>query len=208
MPWIPCKDILAVGYGDWALGSPKPALICCWSLKNLTVRLYVTAFLLLLSSFNRKKIKFFRFVFYAQWPEQVYSCHSSVTCLDFSASNPSQLAVGMYDGSVAIYNVQVADHMACIANSRWEQSRLLKPHFWEHFMKTCLFLCSFCRDCSKRHQQPVWQVIWTKQQQQLSGEDREEVLVSVSGDGRITKWLILSNGFNCIGKYFRTDYSF
>ncbi|MEQ2277636.1 hypothetical protein XENORESO_005658, partial [Xenotaenia resolanae] len=105
------------------------------------------------------------------WPERVFQCHSSVTCLDFSANNPSQLAVGMYDGSVAIYNVQVGNHMACIANSR---------------------------DCSKRHQQPVWQVIWTKQQLQLSGEEREEVLVSVSGDGRITKWLVLSNGFNCI----------
>ncbi|MED6233012.1 hypothetical protein ATANTOWER_005699, partial [Ataeniobius toweri] len=135
------SGVLAIGFGDWASGSPKPGLICCWSLKNLT------------------------------WPERVFPCHSSVTCLDFSANNPSQLAVGMYDGSVAIYNVQVGNHMACIANSR---------------------------DCSKRHQQPVWQVIWTKQQLQLSGEEREEVLVSVSGDGRITKWLVLSNGFNCI----------
>lgn len=30
-----CKDILAVGYLD--SGNQKPGLICCWSLKNLTV---------------------------------------------------------------------------------------------------------------------------------------------------------------------------
>ncbi|XP_012717905.2 WD repeat-containing protein 78 isoform X2 [Fundulus heteroclitus] len=134
-------DILAVGYGDWSSGSPKPGLVCCWSLKNL------------------------------MWSERIFPCHSSVTCLDFSANNPGQLAVGMYDGSVAIYNIQAKNQVACIANSR---------------------------DTSKRHQQPVWQVIWTKQQLQLSGEERDEVLVSVSGDGRITKWLMLSDGFNCI----------
>uniref|UniRef100_A0A087XPQ0 Dynein axonemal intermediate chain 4 n=1 Tax=Poecilia formosa TaxID=48698 RepID=A0A087XPQ0_POEFO len=104
------------------------------------------------------------------WSERVFSL-PYVTCLEFSSSNPSHLAVGMYDGSVAIYNVQVVNDMACIANSR---------------------------DCAKRHTQPVWQVTWTKQQLQLSGEEREEVLVSVSGDGRITKWLILHNDFNCV----------
>ncbi|XP_054879789.1 dynein axonemal intermediate chain 4-like isoform X2 [Poeciliopsis prolifica] len=134
-------DILAVGYGGWSSGKPQPGLICCWSLKNL------------------------------MWSERVFSCHNSVTCLEFSSSNPSHLAVGLYDGSVAIYNVQVGDETACIANSR---------------------------DCAKRHMQPVWQVTWTKQQLQLSGEEREEVLVSISGDGRITKWLILHNGFNCV----------
>uniref|UniRef100_A0A3B3TZ99 Dynein axonemal intermediate chain 4 n=1 Tax=Poecilia latipinna TaxID=48699 RepID=A0A3B3TZ99_9TELE len=124
-------DILAVGYVGGSSGNPQPGLICCWSLKNLV------------------------------WSERVFSCHSSVTCLEFSSSNPSHLAIGMYDGSVAIYNVQVGDDTACIANSR---------------------------DCAKRHTQPL----------QLSGEEREEVLVSVSGDGRITKWLILHNDFNCV----------
>lgn len=55
--------------------------------------------------------------------------------------------------------------------------------------------------------QPVWQVTWTKQQLQLSGEEREEVLVSVTGDGRITKWLILHNGFNCVGNKPHTHYT-
>ncbi|KAM4734583.1 dynein axonemal intermediate chain 4-like [Anableps anableps] len=135
------KNLDILAVGYGDWASDTPGLICCWTLKNLT------------------------------WSERVYSCHSSVTCLDFSASNPSHLAVGMYDGSVAIYNIQVRDDTACIANSR---------------------------DCSKKHVQPVWQIIWTKQQLQLSGEEREELLVSISGDGRITKWLVLSNGFNCV----------
>lgn len=46
---------------------------------------------------------------------------------------------------------------------------------------------------------PVWQVNWTKQEMRLSGEERVESLVSVSADGRITKWLLHSNGLDCIG---------
>ncbi|XP_039989507.1 dynein intermediate chain 4, axonemal-like [Xiphias gladius] len=134
-------DLLAVGYGDLDPRYQKPGLICCWSLKN------------------------------PLWPERVFHCHSCVTSLDFSANNPGQLAVGMYDGTVALYNVQCRDNRACIASSR---------------------------ECSKKHIHPVWQVNWTKQEMRLSGEEREEALVSVSADGRITKWLLGSNGLDCI----------
>lgn len=57
----------------------------------------------------------------------------------------------------------------------------------------------FCSECSKRHLKPVWQVNWSKQEITLSGEDRVEALVAVSADGRITKWLLCSNGLECIG---------
>ncbi|CAK6954451.1 dynein axonemal intermediate chain 4-like [Scomber scombrus] len=134
-------DLLAVGYGDIDLSTQKSGLICCWSLKNLT------------------------------WPERVFHCHSSVTSLDFSANNPDQLAVGMYDGTVAIYSVHGQENKACVATSS---------------------------ECSKKHMHPVWQVNWTKQEMRLSGEDRVESLVSVSADGRITKWLLHSNGLDCI----------
>ncbi|XP_070686525.1 dynein axonemal intermediate chain 4-like [Pempheris klunzingeri] len=133
-------DLLAVGYSEYDFINLKPGLICCWSLKNPT------------------------------WPERVFHCHSGVTSLDFSAYNPSQLAVGMFDGTVAIYDVQSRD-------------------------KTCIVSSS---ECSKRHLHPVWQVIWTKQEVGLSGEDRVESLVSVSADGRITKWLLCGEGLNCI----------
>ena len=41
-----------------------------------------------------------------QYPERVFHCKSSVTALDFSSGNPNLLAVGLYDGTVYIYNVR------------------------------------------------------------------------------------------------------
>ncbi|TNN79864.1 WD repeat-containing protein 78 [Liparis tanakae] len=68
-------DMLAVGYGDYDSRNQKQSLICCWCFKNPT------------------------------WPERIIHCHSCVISLDFSANNPNQLAVGMDDGTMAIYNV-------------------------------------------------------------------------------------------------------
>ncbi|XP_063759582.1 dynein axonemal intermediate chain 4 isoform X2 [Eleginops maclovinus] len=133
-------DILAVGYGDCDLETKKPGLICCWSLKNPT------------------------------WPERVFHCKSCVTSLDFSANNPAQLAVGMLDGTLAIYSVQ-----------RWNTTFITDSSA-----------------CDKKHLHPVWQVSWTKQEMALSGEDRVEALVAVSADGRVTKWLLSSSGLDCI----------
>ncbi|XP_029289365.1 LOW QUALITY PROTEIN: WD repeat-containing protein 78-like [Cottoperca gobio] len=134
-------DLLAVGYGDWDSRTEKPSLICCWSLKN------------------------------PMWPERVFYCQSCVTSLDFSSNNPNQLGVGMYDGTVAIYNVQSRNNVTCIANSR---------------------------ECSNKHLHPVWQVNWTKKETTLSGMDRGEALVAVAADGRITKWLFSGNSLDCI----------
>ncbi|KAI4825554.1 hypothetical protein KUCAC02_021234 [Chaenocephalus aceratus] len=134
------QDILAVGYGDCDPETQTPGLICCWSLKNPT------------------------------WPERVFQCKRSVTSLDFSANNPGQLAVGMLDGTLAIYNVQ-RRNITCLTDSS---------------------------ECHKKHLHPVWQVSWTKQEMALSGEDRVEALVAVSADGRVTKWLLSSNGLDCI----------
>ena len=55
--------------------------------------------------------------FLLQWPEHIIHCDSAVTSLDFSASGPSQLAVGMYDGSIAIYDLQSSNKL-CVINSR------------------------------------------------------------------------------------------
>ncbi|KAJ4938435.1 hypothetical protein JOQ06_003054 [Pogonophryne albipinna] len=94
----------------------------------------------------------------------------SVTSLDFSANNPGRLAVGMLDGTLAIYNVQ-RRNITCITDSS---------------------------ECHKKHLHTVWQVSWTKQEMALSGEDRVEALVALSADGRVTKWLLTSNGLDCI----------
>ncbi|XP_041848556.1 dynein intermediate chain 4, axonemal isoform X2 [Melanotaenia boesemani] len=134
------QDLLAVGYGEFDSKNLKPGLVCCWSIKNPT------------------------------WPEQIIHCESAVTCLDFSVSSPTQLAVGMYDGSIAIYNVQSPDKSNVISS----------------------------RECPKRHVGPVWQLRWNQQKLILTGEEKVEALFSVGADGRISKWFIFNGGLDCI----------
>ncbi|XP_044223552.1 dynein axonemal intermediate chain 4-like [Thunnus albacares] len=120
--------------------SQKPGLVCCWSLKNPT------------------------------WPERVIHCDNTVTSLDFSANNPSQLAVGMLDGSIAIYSVQSQDKNTRVISSR---------------------------GCPNKHLGPVWQLRWTQQELSLTGDEKVEALFSVAADGRISKWFVCNNGLEC-----------
>ncbi|KAM4551076.1 dynein axonemal intermediate chain 4 isoform 1-T1 [Odontesthes bonariensis] len=133
-------DLLAVGYGEFDCRNQKTGLVCCWSIKN------------------------------PMWPEHIIHCDSAVTSLDFSASSPSQLAVGMYDGSIAIYDVQSPNKL-CVIDSR---------------------------ECPKRHLGPVWQLRWNQQDLSLTGEERVEALFSVGADGRISKWFVFHGGLDCI----------
>ncbi|KAM6962991.1 dynein axonemal intermediate chain 4 [Aplochiton taeniatus] len=132
-------DLLAVGYGQFDFKDQKSGLVCCWSLKNPT------------------------------WPDRIFPCESGVTALDFSSNNPSQLAVGMHDGSIATYNVQLSDKTPVIDSG----------------------------DCVHKHTSPVWQVKWIEHEKGPSGEDKGENLISVSADGRISKWF-LRKGLDCI----------
>lgn len=130
-------DILAVGYGEFVFSEQKGGLACCWSIKN------------------------------PEFPERFYHLDSGVTAVDFSAAHPNLLAVGMYDGAIAIYNVR---------------SRSNTPA-----------LDSF--ESQGKHSSPVWQVRWVDRDQG-SGEERDEILISISADGRVTKWSI-RKGFEC-----------
>lgn len=130
-------DILAVGYGEFVFSEQKGGLACCWSIKN------------------------------PEFPERFFHLDSGVTAVDFSAAHPNLLAVGMYDGAIAIYNVR---------------SRSGTPA-----------LDSF--ESQGKHSSPVWQVRWVDRDQG-SGEERDEILISISADGRVTKWSI-RKGFEC-----------
>uniref|UniRef100_A0A3Q3XBA1 Dynein axonemal intermediate chain 4 n=1 Tax=Mola mola TaxID=94237 RepID=A0A3Q3XBA1_MOLML len=97
-------DLLAVGYGEFDSSNQKPGLVCCWSFKN------------------------------PMWPDHVIHCDSTVTSLDFSSNNPSQLAVGMLNGVITIYNVQNQNsksssqcyrkHLGPVWQIRWIQQQL------------------------------------------------------------------------------------
>uniref|UniRef100_A0A8B9K0S6 Dynein axonemal intermediate chain 4 n=1 Tax=Astyanax mexicanus TaxID=7994 RepID=A0A8B9K0S6_ASTMX len=123
-------DLLAVGYEQLDINDQKSGLVCCWSLKN------------------------------PQWPDRIFQCESAVTSLDFSASNASQLAVGMHDGSIVIYNVQFTKKTPVIDSS----------------------------NCDPKHTGPVWQVKWIDCEQNSTGASEAEMLISVAADGRVCKW--------------------
>ena len=59
----------------------------------------------------------------------------------------------------------------------------------------CFF---FCSESQGKHSSPVWQVRWVDRDQG-SGEERDEILISISADGRVTKWSI-RKGFECTGE--------
>ncbi|KAL3866455.1 hypothetical protein ACJMK2_043751 [Sinanodonta woodiana] len=67
------------------------------------------------------------------YPEYVYETDSGVMCLDLHPEHPYLVAVGFYDGSVAVYNIEKRD------------GPLLK-----------------CTAKNGKHTDPVWQVRWQK----------------------------------------------
>ncbi|XP_006862560.1 PREDICTED: WD repeat-containing protein 78 [Chrysochloris asiatica] len=131
-------DILAVGYGHFGFKEQKRGLACCWSLKN------------------------------PMWPERIYQSQYGVTAVDFSIGSPNLLAVGYYNGSIAIYNVQSNSTIPVLDSS----------------------------ESLQKHLGPIWQIQWIEQDRGTTGDDKREILVSISADGRISKWVI-RKGLDC-----------
>jgi len=74
--WNPnLSDFFVVGYGSYNFSKQGPGLIACFTLKN------------------------------PSYPEFVYNTNSGVMCIDFYEKTPSLIAVGMYDGTVAVYDL-------------------------------------------------------------------------------------------------------
>ncbi|GMH64127.1 hypothetical protein TrLO_g315 [Triparma laevis f. longispina] len=72
------KDVLAVGYGNFHLSASEVGggMIMFWSIRN------------------------------PAHPEKVIKTPSGVTSIDFSSAHPNMIAVGMYNGTVAVYDVR------------------------------------------------------------------------------------------------------
>ncbi|XP_078576118.1 dynein axonemal intermediate chain 4-like isoform X1 [Branchiostoma floridae x Branchiostoma japonicum] len=135
-------DLIAVGYGQFGFNDQKGGLACCWSLKN------------------------------PKYPERVYHCASGVVSMDFSYQNPSLLAVGLYDGTVAIYNVRSQEDSPVLDSFQSGQDHVKNS------------------ENSGKHSAPVWQLKWVERDRGAHGDERGEVLVSVSADGRVVQWSI------------------
>ncbi|KAL1776590.1 WD repeat-containing protein 78 [Sigmodon hispidus] len=102
------------------------------------------------------------------WPERIYHSAHGVTSVDFSIGTPNLLAVGYHNGTVAVYNVQNSNNTPVLDSSESPQ----------------------------KHLGPVWQVQWIEQDRGTTGDDKREILVSISADGRISKWVI-RKGLDC-----------
>ncbi|XP_055978177.1 dynein axonemal intermediate chain 4 [Sorex fumeus] len=96
------------------------------------------------------------------WPERIYQSPHGVTAIDFSIGSPNLLAVGHYNGNISIYNVQNNNSAPVLDSSESPQ----------------------------KHWGPVWQLQWIEQDRGTTGDDKREILVSISADGRISKWVI------------------
>ena len=120
--WNPeYTDLFAVGYGSFDFVKQMSGLICCYSLKN------------------------------PSHPEYAFTTESGVMCLDFHPQHSSLLAVGLYDGSVLVYDV------------RNKMNRPIRQ----------------CDVKTGKHTDPVWQVRW--QPQDLSEKDLKFTSVSSDG---------------------------
>ena len=81
--------------------------------------------------------------------------------------------------------------------------RVLYRRFFKvlfYYLLTCCLFCCPCSESQGKHTSPVWQVRWVDRDQG-SGEERDEILISISADGRVTKWSI-RKGFESTGRLY------
>ncbi|XP_028413051.1 WD repeat-containing protein 78-like isoform X2 [Dendronephthya gigantea] len=102
-----------------------------------------------------------------EYPERVFDVESGVMTLGFSQLQPNLLAFGLYDGTIVIYNVRSQADSPVLDSLESEG----------------------------KHIAPVWHVKWVVRDQS-NGDDKDEILVSVAADGRVTNWSI-RKGFEC-----------
>ncbi|NXE75370.1 DNAI1 protein, partial [Cochlearius cochlearius] len=103
--WNPkYKDLFAVGYGSYDFMKQGQGMLLLYTMKN------------------------------PSFPEYVFSSESGIMCLDFHKDHPYLVAVGFYDGNVAIYNLKKATSQPSYKSGAK----------------------------SGKHTEPVWQVKWQK----------------------------------------------
>ncbi|XP_044534053.1 dynein axonemal intermediate chain 1 [Gracilinanus agilis] len=105
LSWNPkYKDLFAVGHGSYDFMKQNRGMLLLYTLKN------------------------------PSFPEYIFSSECGIMCLDMHVEHPYLLAVGYYDGNVAIYNLK-------------------KPHSQPSYRSTAKL---------GKHSEPVWQVRWQK----------------------------------------------
>ena len=94
-------------------------------------------------------------------PEYICESSSGIMCLDFHPQHPHMLVVGLYNGNVAVYNLQK------------NVGRILQPVYQS-------------RAYAGKHMESVWQVKWAS-----DDLDNYLNFLSVSEDSRVTQWTLV-----------------
>ncbi|KAF4795497.1 hypothetical protein TURU_092386 [Turdus rufiventris] len=140
------------------------------------------------------------------FPEYSFSSESGIMCLDFHNDHPHLLAVGFYDGNVAIYNLKKASSQPSYKSSAksgkhtepvWQVRHskrelrlipLLKEHMFSSG-KPGVKVFSWCEYKEKGPNPTAYlQVKWQK-----DDTDNNSNFFSVSSDGRIVSWTLVKN---------------
>jgi len=107
------QDLVAAAYGEFDFSvEQKDGAIALWSLKNPT------------------------------YPERVYNLPCGVTAIDWSGYHPFLLAVGLYDGNIAIFDMRSEHDEPILASG----------------------------NNTEKHHDPVWQVQWIDKGMERAGE--------------------------------------
>jgi len=106
--WNPkYTDLFAVGFGSYDFMRQGSGCICCYSLKN------------------------------TRYPEYVFNTDAGVCSLDWHPTRPALLAVGLYDGTVLVYDVRARTKKSIYAST----------------IRT------------NKHTDPVWEVRWNAKEE-------------------------------------------
>ena len=160
-------DMFAVGHGSYDFLKQGSGLICVYSLKN------------------------------PSFPEFTYTTESGVMTLDFHPEHPWLMAVGFYDGGVAVYNLR--DKMnepnySSSAKNGKHTDTVWQVMFWNISLDLVLLISGYryinltftfiSFSFSFRYLQVYWQE---------NDLDNNLNFFSISSDGRVTCWSLIKN---------------
>lgn len=128
------SDLFAVSYGSYDFNKTAPGTVCCYSLKN------------------------------SRYPEYQFHTEHGVTSVDFHPTHASLICVGLYNGSVAVYDVRKSDQPIYMAD-----------------------------DPATKHTDPVWQVKWDLTEHRSEDGELRTAFFSVGSDGKVKQWFLSKN---------------
>lgn len=188
--WSPhYSDLFAVSFGTYSFLAEGTGLLCCYSVKNPTFPQ---------SSLNLPAGSFGFFCSFVTLFLDLFSNHrswrsfsSGIQCVDFHPTDPSLIALGLYDGSIAVADFQPLATQSLLFHSVDPQG-ILNLSFCDLFFRGVshshgiLFSFSFF---AVKHSACVWGVRWLAD----VSERGESSFISVGADGKVKRWMMAKN---------------